>query len=45
MDYIFKAKTEAFNPETEKLIRELSRREKAAMEDTVKIEDIPRNNL
>lgn len=45
MDYIFKAKTETFNPETEKLIRELSRREKAAMEDTVKIEDIPRNNL
>ncbi|MGN0578973.1 MAG: tetratricopeptide repeat protein [Ruminiclostridium sp.] len=45
MDYIFKAKTEAVNPETEKLMQELSRREKAAMEDTVKIEDIRQETL
>lgn len=42
MDYIFKAKTEAMNPETEKLMQELSRREKAAMENTIKIENIRR---
>ena len=42
MDYIFKAKTEAINPETEKLMQELSRREQAAMENTIKIENIRR---
>ena len=42
MDYIFKAKTEAINPETEKLMQELSRREQAAMEITIKIENIRR---
>ncbi len=45
MDYLFKAKTEAVNPETLKLMQELSRREKAAMEDTVKIENIRQETL